>query len=67
MFKGEYYYKNISIETELFGSTFGLPMENWWEYYWKSAAVIIDANKKEIATVSADFYFIQYRPRNQNI
>lgn len=55
----------MSIDAEVFGSTFGMPAEKWWEYYWKASAVLITADKLEIATVTADFYFIQYRPRNR--
>lgn len=66
MFKGEITIKNMSIDAETFGSMFGLPTESWWEYYWKTSAIIIGADKKEIATFSGEFYFIQYRPRIQN-
>lgn len=63
MFKGELYIQNVSVDTDLFGSTFGLPGEHWWEYYWKCRVAYTNDDKLEIGTASADFYFIQYRPR----
>ncbi|XP_060860393.1 uncharacterized protein LOC132937844 [Metopolophium dirhodum] len=39
---GEYNYKNMTIEADTFGSIFGIPTENWFEYYWKINVIVFD-------------------------
>lgn len=59
MLKGEFDFHNKSMDSEIFGSTFGLSGENWWEYYWKICLIFIRADNLEIGNDTSNVYFLQ--------
>jgi len=44
---------------------FSLPAEKWWENYWKLKIIIHRKDGQQVVSVSADFYFIEFRSRNR--
>uniref|UniRef100_A0A2S2NHC9 Uncharacterized protein n=1 Tax=Schizaphis graminum TaxID=13262 RepID=A0A2S2NHC9_SCHGA len=61
---GNYDFKNITLDAEKFGTMFSFPTEKWWENYWKFKILLFGKDRKEFARAILNFYFIEFRSRN---
>jgi len=64
-FQGEYYYRNVSIDADKFGSEFSLSTDKYWEYYWKVNVVGYITDRIKFFITDLEFYFIQFRSRQR--
>ncbi|KAF0760602.1 Uncharacterized protein FWK35_00026488 [Aphis craccivora] len=61
---GDYKFNNITLDADKFGSVFSFPTEKWWENYWKFKVVMYAEGRTELAYANSNFYFIEFRSRN---
>lgn len=54
----------MTLDADKFGSVFSFPTEKWWENYWKFNVLLYAKGRKEFARVNLNFYFIEFRSRN---
>ncbi|VVC40682.1 Hypothetical protein CINCED_3A018452 [Cinara cedri] len=59
---GEFAYKNLTMDADKFGSTFGLPGERWWEYYWRTTALFYTGENMEERENEGNCQSILYNP-----
>lgn len=61
--QGDIHFNNITVDSDKFGAVFALPIEKYWEVYWKYQIKIYAVDELEIANMKIEFYFIQFRSR----